>query len=163
LTARSGEGKVAAMRFLVAIGAVVALLALPAAGGAQQPGAPPSTQQPSPFGPPAPVGPQPEPEPPPPPPPPPGVETDDDDSLGGMETLALAGIAVLVMGAVGVAILREGRRMERRNRRARRARRSARPADPRKRRTGAVAATARGNVKAPPPPPRKRRAKAKRR
>jgi hypothetical protein len=96
--------------------------------------------------------------------------TEDDGDLGTTESLGLAAIAALLIGAVFVAIRREGRRMDRRARaahRKRRSRRSGRPADLHRRATTAARSGAgsdgHGKSKPPPPPPRKRRPKAKRR
>jgi hypothetical protein len=133
--------------------------------------APATAQTGTPFGPldsSGPVTPPPEPE---PPPEPQSSIEEDDGELGATESLGLAGIAALIIGAVFVAITREGRRMDRRARRAnrkRQAKRGGRPADLHRRATvGATAGRTNGDrrtdAKRPPPPPRKRRAKAKRR
>jgi HAMP domain-containing protein len=141
------------MNRLVAI-AIALLLALPPAAVGQTS---------DPFGP-LPSDPVPPEQPEPTPPPEP---VDEDNDLGTAESLGLAGLAAIVIGAVFVAILREGRRIDRRARQAhrgRRGRRSARPTD--LQRGTAATATAgepRAGAKRPPPPPRKRRAKAKRR
>jgi hypothetical protein len=146
------------MKPLLAIAVAIALLAL---------GGPAMAQTGDPFNPVDPSGPltpPPEPEPPPQQP-----VAEDDDELGLTESLALAGIAALIIGAVFVAITREGRRMERRRRahRGRKSRRGAAPADLHRRSTTAARAGATGErrseAKRPPPPPRKRRPKAKRR
>ena len=150
------------MKSPAAIAIALTLLALPA---------PAVAQSGSPFGPIDPSGPvTPPPEPEPPPEPPSSVE-EDDGELGTTESLGLAGIAALIIGAVFVAITREGRRMDRQARRAHRKRRAkggGRPADLHRRATvGASAGRANGDrrtdAKRPPPPPRKRRAKARRR
>ena len=92
----------------------------------------------------------------------------DDDNLGTMESIALGSIVVLLIGGVGIAIAREGRKLDGGARRKRRGRRLARVTGARKRgspsaRPGARAGDRRDGAKAPPPPPRKRRPKAKRR
>jgi hypothetical protein len=92
---------------------------------------------------------------------------DDDDELGGIESIALAGVALLLIAAVGVGISREGRKLGARSGRKRRRRRSSPAGQARTRGQPAVPGRAptgrRDGVKAPPPPPRKRRPKAKRR
>jgi hypothetical protein len=147
------------MKRLAAIALASCLLALPA---------PAMAQSNDPFGPLAPSAPPPEPEPAPAPQP---VAEEDDGFLGTTEALGFAAITALIVGAVFVAIRREGRRMERAAKRAhrqRRSKRSARPADLHKGRTATAAASGAAGErgaggKRPPPPPRKRRAKAKRR
>jgi hypothetical protein len=143
------------MKRFAAIAVASCLLALPA---------PAMAQSTDPFGPLAPSAPPPEPEPAPQP-----VAEEDDGFLGTTEALSFAAITALIVGAVFVAIRREGRRMERAAKRAhrqRRGKRSARPADLHKGRAATAAASGaageRGG-KRPPPPPRKRRPKAKRR
>jgi hypothetical protein len=149
------------MKRLAAIAVASCLLALPA---------PAMAQSSDPFGPLAPSGP---PAPPPEaePPPQPQAQQEDDGFLGTAEAVGFAAITALIIGAVFVAIRREGRRMDRRAERAhrqRRSKRSARPGDLRRGRTATAAAAGAGgerraDAKRPPPPPRKRRAKAKRR
>ena len=147
------------MKRLAAIAVASCLFALPA---------PAMAQSNDPFGPLAPSAPPPEPEPAPAPQP---VAEEDDGFLGTTEALGFAAITALIVGAVFVAIRREGRRMERAAKRAhrqRRSKRSARPADLHKGRTATAAASGAAGErgaggKRPPPPPRKRRAKAKRR
>jgi hypothetical protein len=119
-----------------------------------------------PFGPLAPSGPTPTQEAPEPAQPP----SEDDGDLGTGESLGLAAIAAVLIGAVFIAVTREGRRMDRKARQAHRGRKSkrgARPADLHKGSTTAARAGAGGDRrsqgKRPPPPPRKRRPKAKRR
>jgi hypothetical protein len=92
----------------------------------------------------------------------------DDNALGTTASIALVGIVVLLIAAVGVAISREGRKLRTRAGRKRRGRRAGRPAQPRKGgaatgRARTPAGARRDGGKAPPPPPRKRRPKAKRR
>ena len=148
------------MKRLAAIAVATCLLALPA---------PAMAQTNDPFGPIAPSGPPP--PPPEPEPEPQPVAEDDDGFLGTAEALGFAALTAVIIGAVFVAIRREGRRMEQRAKRAhrqRRSKRSARPADLHSGRTAAAAAGGasgerRADAKRPPPPPRKRRAKAKRR
>ena len=149
------------MKRLAAIAVASCLLALPAPAMAQ------SNDPFGPIGPSGPGTPPPEPEPAPTPQP---VAEEDDGFLGTTEALGFAAITALIVGAVFVAIRREGRRMDRAAKRAhrqRRSKRSARPADLHKGRTATAAASGaggeRGGGKPPPPPPRKRRAKAKRR
>jgi hypothetical protein len=145
------------MKRFAAIAVASCLLALPA---------PAMAQSNDPFGPLAPSAPPPEPEPAPQP-----VAEEDDGFLGTTEALSFAAITALIVGAVFVAIRREGRRMERAAKRAhrqRRGKRSARPADLHKGRTATAAASGAAGErgaggKPPPPPPRKRRPKAKRR
>jgi hypothetical protein len=123
----------------------------------------------SPFGPLAPQSPAPPPQQPAPQQPRASEESDDD--LGTAEVLALTGVTVLLIGGVGVAIVREGRRHTApgaRRRRGRRGRRAAPSEGSLKRgasasRSNAPARGHRRDAKAPPPPPRKRRTKAKRR
>jgi hypothetical protein len=141
------------------LGAIVvafALLAVPAAAAAQEgsafgplePSGPLSApDEPAPTQPLAPAPSAPMPLAPPP----------EDNELNVMESLAFAGIAVLLLGGVGVAIAREGRELGRRDRRAQRTRAAA------LRRRGAPGCRPRAGVKAPPPPPRRRRGKARRR
>jgi hypothetical protein len=140
------------MRSLAVITAALFLLAAPA-GAAAQGG--------DPVRPVLPPGEPEEPEPAPPP-------EADDQALGTTETLALAGIALLLIGAVGVVIAREGGRLRRGARRRRRARRTRRRREQRRGgvtplRSTAPVGAGRGDAKRPPPPPRKRRSKAKRR
>lgn len=147
------------MKRFAAIAVASCLLALPA---------PAIAQSTDPFGPIGPSAPAPPPEPEPAPQP---VAEEDDGFLGTTEALGFAAITALIVGAVFVAIRREGRRMDRAAKRAhrqRRSKRSARPADLHKGRTATAAASGAGGErsaggKRPPPPPRKRRAKAKRR
>jgi hypothetical protein len=144
------------MKRTAAIAIAFAMFALPA----------PVLAQGDPFGPLAPSAP---PEPAPPPPQPAPAQEDDDDSLGLAASLGLALLAALAIGAVFVAIVREGRRMDRRKAsRGRAAKRGARPANPRRfgsasSRSPAAARQGGGDGKRPPPPPRKRRPKSKRR
>jgi hypothetical protein len=159
------------MKRLAATAVATCLVALPAPAMAQS-GAP--AQQPgnpfAPLGPTGPVTPPPEPEPAPAPMPQPTAQ-DDDGFLGTTEALGFAALTAVIIGAVFVAIRREGRRMDQRAKRAhrqRRSKRSARPADLHSGRTATAAAGGgtgerRADAKRPPPPPRKRRAKAKRR
>jgi hypothetical protein len=143
------------MKRLLATAVAISLLALAAPAGAQ-------TQGGDPFGPLS--QPPAEPE-----APEPAQPVEEDDGLGTGATLALAGIALLAIGAVFVAISREGRRMDKKARQAHRGRKSkrgARPADLHKRSTSATTGGSgdrRSQGKRPPPPPRKRRPKAKRR
>jgi hypothetical protein len=150
------------MKRFAAIAVASCLLVLPT---------PAMAQSSDPFGPlggGAPATPPPEPE---PPPQPDAQQEEDDGFLGTAEALGFAAITALIIGAVFVAIRREGRRMDRRAERAhrrRRSKRSARPADLHRGRTATAAAGGAGgerrsDAKRPPPPPRKRRAKAKRR
>jgi hypothetical protein len=148
------------MKRLAAIAVATCLLALPA---------PAMAQTNDPFGPLAPSGPPPAP-PEPAPQPQPAAE-DDDGFLGTTEALGFAALTAVIIGAVFLAIRREGRRMDQRAKRAhrqRRSKRSARPGDLHRGRTATAAAGGangerRADAKRPPPPPRKRRAKAKRR
>jgi hypothetical protein len=155
------------MKPLLATAVALAMLAS-AAPGAAQTGQPPPQTPPSsdPFGP---LAPQAPPAPPEEQEPVQPVE-EDDGELGLTASLALAGITALIIGAVFVAITREGRRMDRRKARAhrqRKGRRSARPADLHRQSTGSSRTDGMGErrsqAKRPPPPPRKRRPKAKRR
>jgi hypothetical protein len=147
------------MKRLAAIAVASCLLALPA---------PVMAQSNDPFGPIGPSAPAPPPEQEPPPQP---AAEEDDGFLGTTEALGFAAITMLIVGAVFVAIRREGRRMDRAAKRAhrqRRSKRSARPADLHRGRTATVGASGaagerRADAKRPPPPPRKRRAKTKRR
>jgi hypothetical protein len=147
------------MKRLAAIAVASCLLAVPA---------PAMAQSNDPFGP---LGPSAPPAPPEQEAPPQPVAEEDDGFLGTTEALGFAAITALIVGAVFVAIRREGRRRERAAKRAhrqRRSKRSARPADLHKGRTATAAASGAGGERRaggnrPPPPPRKRRAKAKRR
>jgi hypothetical protein len=138
------------------VGAVFAfaLLLSPAAAvgqGAQAPGdAPLAPLSPSDPGP---AAPQEEQE----PAPEPAQPVDNDDALGATESIALGAMIVVLIGGVGVAISREGRKRRQQDGGKRRRRRSARPA-----RTPSRVAEASGG-KRPPPPPRKRRPKPGRR
>lgn len=85
------------------------------------------------------------------------VNDASDETLGAIELLPFVVIEVLLLGALGVAIARDGGGAGTRTRRRRHARRALPP----KRRRGAT--HSRGGSKAPPPPPRRRRAKAGRR
>jgi hypothetical protein len=138
---------------------VLALLALPGTVAAQENSAGGSSA----FGPLAPTGPvtssdeQPQPQPQPAQQPQPQLPASSgDEMLGTPEVLAFVGIEILLLGALGVAIAREGGggRISRRGRHARRA-------QPPRRKRGAT--HSRAGLKAPPPPPRRRRAKAARR
>lgn len=127
--------------------------------------APALAQGGNPFGPLSPQTPPPQPQPAPPQQP---AQSDDDRFLGTTEALGFAAIALVLIGGVFVAIVRDGGRGNRGVRRRKR-----RETDPRAPATepskrGAAAfrssapAKAHTKAKAPPPPPRKRRAKAKR-
>jgi len=139
------------------IAPVVALLALPA---------PALAQGSDPFGP---IGPSAPPEQQPAPQPQPTTTSSNDDGGPGLwASVGLAAIAVAAIGGVFVAIVREGRRMDRR--RSRRKAKGLRSADSRRRSPAAARTAAAGSAgerrsdgKRPPPPPRKRRAKSKRR
>jgi hypothetical protein len=146
------------MKPLLAIAVAISLLAQAAPVMAQQGG--------DPFGPLAPSEPTAPPEAPEPAEPP----SEDDDDLGMAASLGLAAIAAVLIGAVFVAVTREGRRMDRKTRQAHRGRkagRGARPSDLHRRSTTAGRAGGggdrRSDGKRPPPPPRKRRPKSKRR
>lgn len=142
------------LRPAVVLSLLILALAFAIPGGAAAQGG-------NPFGPLTPQTPPPQPEPPPAPEP---VEQPGQESLGTTEALLLAGIALLLITGVFVAIVREGGRLGRGQRRRRRQERDRRTkaVDPHKRGAGAFRSSAPSGRKAPPPPPRKRRAKAKR-
>lgn len=143
------------MRALAAVFAVIAFFVLSAGAGAQGG---------SPFGP-LPPTPPPTPAPQPAPADPDDAQADDDE-LGTVELLGLAGIAVLLFAGVAVGITREGGRLGRRSARGEgRSRRGRRSRPPRGKPPPSKAPASKGpTTKAPPPPPRKRRRqKSKRR
>jgi hypothetical protein len=140
-------------RLLAAIAVAIALLAVPGAALAQQEG--------SAFGPLAPTVPSEEPQQPQAPgqsqlPPVMPFSEPTNGPLSMSEMLVFLVIEALLLGAIAVAIAREGGGLRRRARRQRHARRARPPA----RNRGATHLTT--GAKAPPPPPRRRRPKAAR-
>lgn len=138
--------------------AALALLTVPATAVAQDG----SAAGGSPFGPLGPSAPSsppaedpPQPQQPPQPLPQAPVTEASDEMLGTTEVLVFVAIEALLLGALSMAIAREGRGIRRAARRGRHSRR----AQPPRRKRGAVHLPAEAN--APPPPPRRRRAKAR--